>query len=87
MQYELKEGLIVSSGIVAIMIGVSTFLGVIGLFGLLWGLKTGQFDDEKKFLDGVSGDGVDELRDAAMLEEKKKKAFKKNREKNYRPPD
>ncbi len=76
-----------SSGIVAVMIGVSTFLGVIGLFGLLWGLKTGQFDDEKKFLDGVSGDGVDELRDAAMLQEKKKEAFKKNREKNYRPPD
>ncbi|MCH9813654.1 MAG: cbb3-type cytochrome oxidase assembly protein CcoS [Epsilonproteobacteria bacterium] len=76
-----------SSGIIAIMIGVSTFLGVIGLFGLLWGLKTGQFDDEKKFLDGVRHDGEDELRDAAALDEKREKALKKQREKNYRPPD
>jgi cbb3-type cytochrome oxidase maturation protein len=76
-----------SSGIIAIMIGVSTFLGVIGLFGLLWGLKTGQFDDEKKFLDGVRHDGVDELRDAVELEKKREDAIKKHREKNYRPPD
>jgi cbb3-type cytochrome oxidase maturation protein len=76
-----------SSGIIAIMIGVSTFLGVIGLIGLLWGLKTGQFDDEKKFLDGVRNDGVDELRDAVALEKKKKEAIKKHKEKNYGPPD
>jgi cbb3-type cytochrome oxidase maturation protein len=76
-----------SSGIIAIMIGVSTFLGLIGLFGLLWGLKTGQFDDEKKFLDGVRHDGVDELRDAVELEKKKKDAIKKHKEKNYMPPD
>jgi cbb3-type cytochrome oxidase maturation protein len=76
-----------SSGIIAVMIGVSTFLGVIGLFGLLWGLKTGQFDDEKKFLDGVRNDGVDELRDAVELENKKKEALKKHKEKNYGPPD
>jgi cbb3-type cytochrome oxidase maturation protein len=69
------------------MIGVSTFLGLIGLFGLLWGLKTGQFDDEKKFLDGVRNDGVDELRDAVELEQKKKEALKKHKEKNYGPPD
>jgi cbb3-type cytochrome oxidase maturation protein len=76
-----------SSGIIAMMIGVSTFLGVIGLIGLLWGLKTGQFDDEKKFLDGVRNDGVDELRDAVELENKKKEALKKHKEKNYGPPD
>jgi cbb3-type cytochrome oxidase maturation protein len=76
-----------SSGIIAIMIGVSTFLGVIGLIGLLWGLKTGQFDDEKKFLAGVRNDGVDELRDAVALEKKKKEAIKKHKEKNYGPPD
>lgn len=69
------------------MIGVSTFLGAIGLVGLLWGLKTGQFDDEKKFLDGVRHDGEDELRDAAVLEQKRKQALKKHREQNYRPPD
>ncbi len=76
-----------SSGIVAMMIGVSIFLGLIGLAGLLWGVKTGQFDDEKRFLDGVRNDGVDDLRDAAKLESRKKEAMKKHREKNYRPPD
>jgi cbb3-type cytochrome oxidase maturation protein len=76
-----------SSGIIAIMIGVSTFLGVLGLLGLLWGLKTGQFDDEKKFLDGVRHDGVDELRDAAELQTRKEEARKRHREKNYQPPD
>lgn len=76
-----------SSGIIAIMIGVSTFLGVIGLIGLLWGLKTGQFDDEKKFLDGVRHDGEDELRDAVALERKKEEAKRKHREKNYGSPD
>ncbi len=76
-----------SSGIVAMMIGVSIFLGLIGLAGLLWGVKTGQFDDEKRFLDGVRDDGVEDLRDAAKLESRKKEAMKKHREKNYRPPD
>jgi len=76
-----------SSGIIAIMIGASTVLGLIGLFGLLWGLKTGQFDDEKKFLDGVRDDGVEELRDAVELENKRRKAIKKQKEKSYRPPD
>ncbi len=76
-----------SSSIVGLMIGVSTFLGAIGLFGLLWGLKTGQFDDEKKFLDGVRNDGVDELRDAVELDNKKKEALKRHKEKNYGPPD
>lgn len=76
-----------SSGIVAMMIGVSIFLGLIGLVGLLWGVKTGQFDDEKRFLDGVRNDGVEDLRDAAKLESRKKEAMKKHREKNYRPPD
>jgi cbb3-type cytochrome oxidase maturation protein len=69
------------------MIGISTFIGLLGLLGLLWGLKTGQFDDEKKFLDGVRNDGVDELRDAAALQERKKEAKKRHKEKNYRPPD
>lgn len=76
-----------SSDIVAVMIGISTFLGLIGLFGLLWGVKTGQFDDEKKFLDGVRHDGVDDLNDAIKLEKKRKKAEKKHKEKNYKPPD
>jgi len=76
----------VSPGIIALMIGVSTFLGALGLAALLWGLKTGQFDDQDKFLDGARFDGEEELRDAIMMEEKKK-AAKAKREKEYRPVD
>jgi cbb3-type cytochrome oxidase maturation protein len=68
------------------MIGVSTFLGALGLIALLWGLRTGQFDDQAKFLDGARFDGEEELRDAVRMEEKRKAAQAK-REKNYRPVD
>ncbi len=74
-----------SSSIIAMMIGVSTFLGVLGLMALLWGVKTGQFDDEKKFLDATQFDDEEALRDAAIMDEKRKAA--KNRERNYSPPD
>ncbi len=74
-----------SSGIIAVMIGVSTFLGALGLIALLWGVKTGQFDDENKFLNGAHFDSEDELNDAVKMQERRKRA--KEREKNYRPPD
>ncbi len=76
-----------SSGIVAMMLGASTFLGALGLLALLWGLRTGQFDDQKKFLDGAKFDGEDELKDAVMLEKRKKETLKKKKEQNYAPPD
>ena len=77
-----------SSSIIALMIGVSTLLGALGLIALLWGLRTGQFDDQAKFLDGARFDGEEELRDAVMMEEKKKQAAEKaKREKNYMPVD
>ena len=84
-----------SESIVILMIGVSTFLGALGLIALLWGVKTGQFDDQSKFIDAARYDGEEELRDAVMMEEKKKeqkrKAIQKKREKekekNYMPPD
>ncbi len=75
-----------SSSILALMIGASTFLGALGLAALIWGIKTGQFDDQAKFLDGARFDGEEELRDAVMMEEKKR-AAKAEREKNYRPVD
>ncbi len=74
-----------SSGIIAVMIGVSTFLGVLGLIALLWGVKTGQFDDENKFLNATKFDDEEALRDAAAMQEKKKIA--RSKEKNYGPPD
>ena len=74
-----------SSGIIAVMIGVSTFLGVLGLIALLWGVKTGQFDDENKFLNATKFDDEEALRDAAMMQERREEMIKK--EKNYGPPD
>ncbi len=80
-----------SENIVILMIGVSTFLGALGLIALLWGVKTGQFDDQSKFIDAARYDGEEELRDAAMMESKKKAREKKKKEeekeKNYMPPD
>jgi len=74
-----------SESIVMLMIGVSTFLGALGLIALLWGVKTGQFDDQSKFIDAARFDGEEELRDAAMMQEKreaqKKRAEKKKEEK------
>ncbi len=65
--------------VIAMMIFISTLLGAFGLFALIWGLKTGQFDDTDKFLDGARFDGEEELRDAVMMEEKKKRALEKRR--------
>ena len=78
-----------SDNIIAVMIGISTALGAFGLFALIWGIKTGQFDDQEKFLDGARFDGDEELKDALMMEQKKKEALKrkKDREKNYKPVD
>ncbi len=78
-----------SDNVLILMLGISTFLGALGLFALLWGLKTGQFDDQSKFLDGARFDGEDELKDAIMMEKKKEEALKRKREKekNYMPGD
>jgi len=69
-----------SENIVILMIGVSTFLGALGLIALLWGVKTGQFDDQSKFIDAARFDGEEELRDAAMMQEKKASQKKKAEE-------
>ena len=83
-----------SSSVMMMMIGISTFLGAFGLIALLWGIRTGQFDDESKFIDAARFDGEDELKDAIELEEKQKKAKEKTKDnkepstnRNYMPPD
>lgn len=58
--------------IIALMLGVSIFLGLFGLIAVVWGLKNGQFDDEKKWTHGVLLDGVDELNDVYKNEIKNK---------------
>jgi len=77
-----------SEDIVILMIGISTFLGAIGLGALIWAVRTGQFDDHAKFIDAVRHDNEEDLQDAAMMEEKRKKySGKKETRKNYMPPD
>lgn len=82
-----------SESIVILMIGISTLLGAIGLMALIWAVKTGQFDDHNKFTDAVRHDNEEDLKDAVMMQEKKK-AYKEKmkqerleKEKNYRPAD
>lgn len=71
-----------------LMLTVSTFLGVLGLAALIWGIRTGQFDDQSKFIDGSRYDNEEDLRDAVMMDEKKKEQkAKMKKEKGYRPPD
>ena len=76
--------------LVVMMLGASTLLGALGLWALLWGLRTGQFEDTKKFLDGASLDSEEALNDAIEIENRKKEILKKREEKKengYRPPD
>ena len=73
--------------LVAMMLGASILLGAFGLWGLLWGIKSGQFDDHQKFLDGAQFDSEEALNDAVALEKKKEEILKKKREAKYAPPD
>ena len=66
--------------VISMMLGASIFLGAIALIAFLWAIKSGQFDDEEKFLNATKFDGEDELNDA-IKQEQKKEALKKN----YKP--
>ncbi len=68
------------SWVIAMMLGASLILGAIALFAFLWAIKSGQFDDEERFLSAAKYDGEDELNDA-VNQERKKEELKKN----YRP--
>jgi cbb3-type cytochrome oxidase maturation protein len=59
--------------ILSLMLFGSLILGSLGVIGFVWGLRSGQFDDEKKFTHGLLFDDEEELRDAA-----KKEAMQKN---------
>ena len=65
--------------IVFMMIAASTLLGAFGLWALLWGVKTGQFDDHQKFIDGAQFDSEDALNDAVKMEQKKSEILEKYR--------
>ena len=66
------------SWVIAMMLGVSIFLGSIALVAFLWGIKSGQFDDEQKFLNAVKFDTQEDLNDAVDQEKKAKELKKKN---------
>jgi cbb3-type cytochrome oxidase maturation protein len=70
----------VDNWVIAMMLGVSVFLGAVALVAFLWAIKNGQFDDEKKFLNAAKFDGEDELNDA-LKQEQKKEALRKS----YKP--
>ncbi|MEA1982869.1 MAG: cbb3-type cytochrome oxidase assembly protein CcoS [Campylobacterota bacterium] len=63
--------------VVAMMLGASLFLGGIALFAFLWAVKSGQFDDEEKFLNAAKFDNEDDLNDA-VNKEKKREELKKS---------
>ena len=77
------------SNILTMMLGISIFLGALGVGGLLWGIKTGQIDDAEKFVGGVRFDSDEDLKEAISMEERKKKALeeRKKYQENYRPAD
>lgn len=68
-------------GIVAMMIIVSVGLGGAALAGVLWALKTKQFEDHRRFLEGALDDDEEALNEAYSLEQRQKK-FKSKRAKS-----
>jgi cbb3-type cytochrome oxidase maturation protein len=69
------------SWVIAMMLGASLVLGGTALVAFLWAIKSGQFDDEERFLNAVKFDGEEELNDAIQQESKKEEL----RKKNYKP--
>ena len=76
-----------SSGIVAMMLGVSLFLGGIALFAFLWGLRSGQFDDQEKFLNAVKFDNEEDLSSAVEAERKRKELKERKKKKRHYTPE
>ncbi|TLE16429.1 cbb3-type cytochrome oxidase assembly protein CcoS [Helicobacter apodemus] len=61
-----------NTGMVAIMLATSIIIGLLGLISFIWGLKNGQFDDEKKMMQGVLFDSEEDLRHMANNQSIKK---------------
>jgi cbb3-type cytochrome oxidase maturation protein len=61
---------------------VSILLGLIGLIAFLWGLRSGQFDDEERFTHGALFDSQEDLNDARDREERLKSALAVGKDKN-----
>ncbi|GAA9477503.1 cbb3-type cytochrome oxidase assembly protein CcoS [Helicobacter pylori] len=59
--------------ILTIMLVVSVLMGLIGLIAFLWGVKSGQFDDEKRMLESVLYDSTSDLNEAILQEKRQEK--------------
>lgn len=71
-----------NTSVLIVMLFVSILIGLLGLIAFLWGLKTGQFDDEKKMTQGVLFDSIDDLNEAAKIEAKQKNIKRSKNEQN-----
>lgn len=58
-----------------LIVGLIISFAVLGIF--IWGAKTGQFDDDRKMMDGLLFDSEDDLNDAIRKENKIKEAKKR----------
>ncbi|WQZ06282.1 cbb3-type cytochrome oxidase assembly protein CcoS [Helicobacter pylori] len=58
--------------ILTIMLVVSVLMGLVGLTAFLWGVKSGQFDDEKRMLESVLYDSTSDLNEAILQEKRQK---------------
>ncbi len=56
--------------ILTIMLVVSVLMGLVGLIAFLWGVKSGQFDDEKRMLESVLYDSASDLNEAILQEKR-----------------
>ncbi|RVZ28326.1 cbb3-type cytochrome oxidase assembly protein CcoS [Helicobacter pylori] len=58
--------------ILTVMLVVSVLMGLVGLIAFLWGVKSGQFDDEKRMLESVLYDSTSDLNEAILQEKRQK---------------
>lgn len=57
--------------ILELFVGILVSFSLLGI--LIWAIKSGQFEDNKKAMDGLLFDSTEDLQNAVRLEEKQKK--------------
>ncbi len=63
-----------------LVIGIIVSFSLLGIF--IWALRQGQFDDQKKMMDGMFFDSEDDLNAAIAQERKAKELKEKKAQKN-----
>jgi cbb3-type cytochrome oxidase maturation protein len=67
------------NGVLIMELVFGLLLSLIVLGFMIWGAKTGQFDDGEKQSSGLLFDSVDDLNDAIAKEKKQKENIKKDK--------